>query len=89
MIEAVGRIPAPRRAGNHKAQSAAPISFAGEWAEATPAFNATPDTLQYEITPGTGTGEHAAFGRSTIATGAKPWSQEQDNHKLFTDDAPD
>jgi hypothetical protein len=54
-----------------------------------PLFDALPDSLEYEITLGTGAGEHPAFGRSMIAAGNKPWSQEQDNHKLFNDDATD
>jgi len=54
-----------------------------------PFFNSAPDTLQYEITLGTGAGEHPAFGRSSIGARGTPWDSEGDDHKTLRDDDND
>jgi hypothetical protein len=41
-----------------------------------PLYNALPAVLKFELTLGTGSGEHPAGGVSEIGTAEKPWTQE-------------
>jgi hypothetical protein len=62
------------------------LKLRAEGLASVPLFNATPDTLQYEFTLGTGAGEWPAFATSTIGAASTPWERNADNHKKYKDD---
>ncbi|HLH52764.1 MAG TPA: HYR domain-containing protein [Verrucomicrobiae bacterium] len=54
-----------------------------------PLFNTQGASLKYEITLGTGTGEHPAFGRSIIGVSTKPWDSQTGNHRCYRSNSVD
>ncbi len=47
-----------------------------------PLYNVVPTLLRFELTLGTGAGEHPAGGLSEIGGAAKPWTQQTGNQRL-------